>query len=98
MRRIREIAAELPEGEFYTILDALKSRVPRSYSELRGLPEAGECDACGDREIRGVMLTQFHQKRDAKSVLFRFEVDHEHHPVLDLSSSSGLDDRHRSLL
>jgi hypothetical protein len=24
MRRIREIAAELPEGEFYTILDDLK--------------------------------------------------------------------------
>jgi hypothetical protein len=72
MRRIREIATELPEAEFYTILDDLGGAVARSHSDLRGLPEAGERDACGDREIGGVILTQFQQKRDAEQHPFFF--------------------------
>jgi hypothetical protein len=42
---------------------------------------------------------QLKQGRDAEQrPFFFFEINHAHPPVLDLSSSDGLDDRHRRLL
>jgi hypothetical protein len=97
MRKIREIAAELPEEEFYAILDGLGVQSLDRIASFEVFQKlANAMHAAAEKSLRNHHGIQAGVGREQRP--FFFEVNYEHHPVLHLSSSSGLGDRHRSLL
>jgi hypothetical protein len=82
LRAIRENATELPEGEFYTILDDLGvqslDRIP-SFEAFQKLANA--------------MHAANPNRRGTPNGVPSFEVNHAHHPVFDLSCWVGTKNR-----